>query len=32
VGFFFPEPDIPCWLCCMGFLLLLGGFKGWFKG
>jgi hypothetical protein len=27
-GFFFPGPDTPCWLCCMGFSWLLGGIKG----
>jgi hypothetical protein len=27
-GAFFPEPDTPCWLCCIGFLRLLGEIKG----
>jgi hypothetical protein len=26
------RPDTHCWLCCVGFLQLLGAIKGWFKG
>jgi hypothetical protein len=25
---FSPGLDIPCWLCCTGFLCLLGAIKG----
>jgi hypothetical protein len=31
-GAFFPGPDMPCLLCCAGFLQLLGAIKGQFKG
>jgi hypothetical protein len=31
-GLFFPGPDMPCWLCHVGFLQLLGAIKGCFKG
>jgi hypothetical protein len=27
-GAFFPGPDTPCWLCCVGFAWLLGPIKG----
>jgi hypothetical protein len=25
---FHPWPDMPCWLCCMGFLWLLSAING----
>jgi hypothetical protein len=27
-AFFLPGPDMPCLLCCVGFLWLLGTIKG----
>jgi hypothetical protein len=30
-GPFSPGLDMPCWLCRMGFLWLLGAIKDWFK-
>jgi hypothetical protein len=29
---FVPGLDMPFWLCCMGFLQLLGAINGFFKG
>jgi hypothetical protein len=31
-GSFVPGPDMPCWLCCMGFLWMLSAIKDRFKG